>query len=217
MQGCATPTQVHLYSKYLSKDKSFKIKETLENTGFDVTLNQLDFPSGVTENAIIYSALLQDPYQLDKLIRELNTEGFDISTSYPMRSGSHKYTKNSMAVLLLPEDKQIITKYQLSQKYNASNCDSDWIMILREDGTFSITGDKIKKKDLAYADGNWRLTAYPYIELTTQHPPHQYTSYLIVSNYLETDQLGRIDITEIESTSKHPIFGNCGLLFGQRK
>ena len=103
LPGCSSKPTVYVYAKYLDDNERNKLTNNLTKEGLDVKSNEFDFPSTVTSNTVLYSLLLQEPDAIDKTSEIADTLGFPIHSVQMLTQGNHWYTKNSLALFLLPE------------------------------------------------------------------------------------------------------------------
>lgn len=106
LSACASKTTVYVYAKYLDTTQKEEIKNVFDSSQtFRVQFNEFDFPAIVTENTLLYSLILLEPETIDAAAALSTTTCFPIKYTQGLSQGNHWYTKNSMALFLLPEGK----------------------------------------------------------------------------------------------------------------
>ena len=105
LSGCASKTTVHVYAKYLDSAQRDEISNAFDSSQrYRVQLNEFDFPANVTENTLLYSLILLEPEAIDIASYISATAGFTIQRIEGLSKGNHWYTKNSIALFLLPKN-----------------------------------------------------------------------------------------------------------------
>lgn len=232
LSGCSSKPTVYVYAKYLDDSERNELINNLTKEGLDVKSNEFDFPSTVTSNTVLYSLLLQEPDAIDKTSEVANTLGFPIQSVQMLTQGNHWYTKNSLALFLLPgggrPDGTLLSQ-DLVHKYQADICLENTVLTLNPNGTFElIIGDKnssAKKNNsnssssaFKKASGQWKLRQFPYLEL--QENGASYANfYFEISQSKETDQISEIhfiNLTTINVNSTTPLPLTCVFTYGER-
>lgn len=235
LPGCSSKPTVYVYAKYLNNNQRNELTNNLTKEGLDVKSNEFDFPSTVTSNTVLYSLLLQEPDAIDKTSEVANTMGFPIRSVQMLTQGNHWYTKNSLALFLLPEGGRpdgTLLSQDLAHEYQAETCPENTVLTLNPNGTFElILGDNnIDERD-AYsnsnnarnsgskkASGQWKLRQFPYLEL--QENGSRYANfYFEISQSEETDQISAIhfiNLSTINVNSTIPLPLSCVFTYGER-
>jgi len=200
-------TKVHLYSRYLSEQESAEITTAIEDQGFDVIANTLAFPDEIQQSTILYSPFVQKENGVDILIVILNKKGWTIPTVQPLFTGNHFYTQDSVGLFLLPDgigQSDKIAAQDLVNVYQSNQCESSIAFIYENE----------KPEGIAALKGVWKMTSYPYIELTS--PNDNWSFYFEIQQKIETDVASKIKITELAPVDTHYAFPDCSFVYGQR-
>jgi len=102
LSACSSRTQLHVYAKYLTKEQTSSVVKQIDHTMFNITLNQLAFPTNIIGNAIVYSPSPNSRTRLTKLMRTLSNLGFNITNASLISENNHSFTANNVGVFLLP-------------------------------------------------------------------------------------------------------------------
>ncbi|TPV57847.1 hypothetical protein FJ444_11830 [Aestuariibacter sp. GS-14] len=221
LAGCANKPTVYVYAKYLSESQKKEVKETLEESKqYQIKMNDFDMPASITENTLLYSLLLRDP-EFIALAEELSVEaGFPIKRTQGMTEGNHWYTKNSLALFLLPEDNGsnlVLFKQDLINRYEGKQCENVTALNLDNDGTFVL--DVQPQSDGYMKDsikGTWKYRQYPFVEL--QKEGLAYAEYYFeIQQFTGSDVVGEIDYVELVSLNAGSLPGGCSFIVGTRR
>ena len=220
LQGCAS-TKVHVYGRYLSPEQLDSLTNNIEQHEFNVIVNDLKAPTTIDSNSIIYSPLLENVSQVDDLIELLRQQNIDIVNVIPMTSGNHWYNRDSMGLIIFPDDPQnkgahaTPNQADLSQKYTSDNCELAIQLILRENGTFSLIGKNWTEQEKPFTEGVWKYRQFPYIEVTPDKG-RDWTVYYVISTTTITDKIGKVDVLQLEPSAWRPMTKKCNFVFGTR-
>lgn len=210
-------TKVHLYSRYLSEQESAEITTAIEDQGFDVIANTLAFPDEIQQSTILYSPFVQKENGVDILIVILNKKGWTIPTVQPLFTGNHFYTQDSVGLFLLPDgigQSDKIAAQDLVNVYQSNQCESSIALHLNKEGSYQFIYENEKPEGIAALKGVWKMTSYPYIELTS--PNDNWSFYFEIQQKIETDVASKIKITELAPVDTHYAFPDCSFVYGQR-
>lgn len=234
LPGCSNKPTVYVYAKYLDDNERNELTHNLTKEGLDVKSNEFDFPSTVTNNTVLYSLLLQEPDAIDKTSEVADTLGFPIHSVQMLTQGNHWYTKNSLALFLLPEGGRpdgTLLSQDIAHKYQTDTCSENTVLILNPNGTFElILGDNYANASAKKSNSNsnsstrmktsgqWKLRQFPYLEL--QEDGASYANfYFEISQSKEIDQISElhfINLTTINVNSTTPLPLTCVFTFGER-
>lgn len=232
LPGCSSKPTVYVYAKYLDDNERNELTNNLTKEGLDVKSNEFDFPSTVTSNTVLYSLLLQEPDAIDKTSEVADSLGFPIHSVQMLTQGNHWYTKNSLALFLLPEGGRpdgTLLSQDLAHQYQADTCLENTVLTLNPNGTFElILGDNnanaqktinnSSSSALMKTSGQWKLRQFPYLEL--QEDGANYANfYFEISQSKETDQISEIhfiNLTTINVNSTTPLPLTCVFTYGER-
>ncbi len=181
---------------------------------------------------MLYSLLLQEPDAIDKTSEVADNLGFPIHSVQMLTQGNHWYTKNSLALFLLPEGGRpdgTLLSQDLVHKYQADNCSENTVLTLNPNGTFELilsdNNSSAQKNNsnssnsvLKRASGQWKLRQFPYLEL--QEDGANYANfYFEISQSKEIDQISEIhfiNLTTINVNSTTPLPLTCVFTYGER-
>ena len=218
LSACAGKPTVHLYGKYLSPEKVALLQKQFEEQGFKAQVNSLDTPVSITENTVLYSLLLKDADSLEKAVGVASESGFKVSLVEPMVKGNHWYTKNSLAMILFPQEQGHnghISQQDLVHQYQVSRCDVPLTLHLRDDFSYVITGKEWTQEEKPLVTGNWLYRQYPYIELRGFDAEHSHM-YFEISRRMEQDQISRLQMQTLTPLEPYELIAGCSFEVGQR-
>lgn len=208
-------TKVHLYTRYLSEQEASDITEKLEIHNFEVIANTLAYPDEIVQSTLLYSPFVQGENNLNVLINTLDELGWTIPNVQPLLVGNHYYTKNSVGLLLIPDDvdrNDKVAAPDLVNQYQSKGCDIPITLMLNKDTTYQFS--HFKKNKTNHLKGNWKITSYPYLELTSTHEEWSY--YFEIRKKAEVDIVGKIELIELKPVDSHYLFPNCNFYYGLR-
>lgn len=218
ISGCASPTSIHIYAKYFEDEELQPLVQVLQENEFYVQLNKLDIPVSITENAILHSLLIEDPTVVDRVWRMTVDAGFVLKQTLPLTRNNHWYTKNSLALILFPEDengKQGFFAQDLHNEYQSSDCDAKIKMRFYRDGTYELTGLEWSEEESPYLKGRWIYRQYPYIELRGHGMEFSHI-YFEINQDTERDQISEIEILNLRPLEDYLLLRNCSFKHGKR-
>ena len=221
LAGCASKPTVYVYAKYLSESQKKEVKEAFEESEqYQIILNDFDMPASISENTLLYSLLLRDP-EFIALAEALSVEaGFPIKRTQGMTEGNHWYTKNSLALFLLPENNGsnlVLFKQDLINRYEGKQCENVTALNLESDGTFLLD---VQPQSGGYLEdsvkGTWKYRQYPFVEL--QKAGLTYAEYYFeIQPFTGSDVVGEIDYVELVSLNAGSLPGGCSFIVGTRR
>lgn len=215
--GCSHTT-VHLYFRYLSKAQIVTINKELKDANFEVKVNNLAFPESVTQSSIIYSPVLNDQNAVNKVVNKLGDIGWDIHYSSMLFIDKHWYRQNSIALLLVPlgvDPQKQNSQGVWANKYHSQNCEFDLSINLNKNGDYKIESSTDTAFNQSYATGMWNIDVFPYLELRS--PDSKWSVLFSLSNYVHTDLLGEVNISQLTPMDNYVWFAGCTFVFGIRK
>lgn len=216
--GCSTRPDVHLYERYLSEEESTQITKKLNEVGFNVKTNKLRFPSNINHSTIVYSPLLNEASSLDLLSDTLNSLDVKIDSVKPLFSGNHWYTKNSLAVFIVPIESTLedtIMYEDLTNAFSSKNCNAQMTLNLFDDGKYTLISEGSDKEDPLSSSGSWHYRQYPYLELRPLIGESRYRYYEI-SREIEQDQISKIEMLKLTALQSQQVADGCVFEFGTR-
>lgn len=214
LAGC-TNTKVHLYTQYLSEEETQKVTKELESKRFTVIENTLSIPGSVNESTVIYSPFLVNMDHLSTALESLSTLGWTGIRLESFVKGNHWYGKNNFGLILIPKGaikSELKLNNELSQRYIGTDCDAQAEIELHSNNIYTVKyqdgSETITKK------GVWKVTNYPYIELSNEDG--FLPMYFQAVKSTEQDFLGKINVIEIKPIQSYQIFSNCKFMHGVR-
>lgn len=217
ISACAQKTQVHLYAKYAEPEQVTELTEALLEADFNVTSNQLSIPQEITHSSILYSPLLKSREDLAKVKAITEQLGWQNLQEDSLVSGNHWYTKNSMALFLLPDGekgKQRIATKNLVNRYQSTQCDQEISLTFADNGRYQLEFSNNNKNQRAFAKGDWKVTSLPYISLRSDDGIWWF--YLTVRQEDAVDKIGKAKLTILTPVENYTQFPQCDLVFGER-
>lgn len=210
-------TKVHLYTRYLSAQQAEGITQNLEGLGFDVIANTLVFPDGIEQSTLLYSPFVEGESRVDVLINSLDKAGWPMPNVKPIFAGNHYYTKNSVGLLLLPDGlvkNDQVTVQDLANEYESKKCESSIKLSLNSDATYQFLYSNNHYNENEQLKGNWQITSYPYIELTSLNKVWRF--YYEIHKSIDSDVVGKIEIIELKPVDDQYTLPECSYVYGIR-
>jgi hypothetical protein len=167
--ACSTKTNIHLYAKYISKEQTSFVINSLDKSLFTVIINQQAFPNSINDNAIVYGPSLNSSERLFILMETLSAQGFPISHASLIAENNHSFTENNVGIFLVPENilihhvanERFDYKFPLVNEYGAIDCPDATTLYLKGTSNFIIEINQWNndKEDYIqeYIEGQWRL------------------------------------------------------------
>jgi len=218
LTGCASPTAVHIYGKYLENEDRNQLQEKLLALGYDVQINELDVPVDVQNNSVLYSLMLKDNKAVEQITDVAQQSGFKVTSHLPLTRSNHWYTKDSVALILFPESASSERFYaqDLQVTFKSSGCEQNYTMEFNADGSYQLSGYDWSEEEQRYLSGNWFYRQYPYVELKFKEGGHSHT-YFEIKTSNEQDQISKIDYIRLTSLNPSMFLFDCVLENGQRR
>jgi len=218
-------TKVHLYTRYLSADETEVVTRNLEQLGFDVIANTLVFPDDVEQSTLLYSPFVEGEDSINILIDSLDKSGWLVANVKHIFAGNHYYTKNSVGLLLLPDGlvkNDQVTVQDLANEYESKKCESSIKLRLNSDATYQFLysnnndndNDNDNDDENEQLKGNWQVTSYPYIELTSSNKVWRF--YYEIHKSIDSDVVGKVELIELKPIDEHYKLPRCGFIYGIR-
>ncbi|SNY43798.1 hypothetical protein SAMN06297280_0647 [Arsukibacterium tuosuense] len=210
-------TEIHLYSRYLTDDEVKRVTKKLEEANFKVIPNDLLFPETITHSSLIYSPFIRHDSAVGGLIGVLNEIGWSVQNASSLVSGNHWYSKNNVALLLLPDGfnpQEGLLSQDIAHLYASRNCNTDIGLQLNKNNTYRLTFNTEDGDNNTQLNGRWRITGFPYIELKSNDEAWWF--YFKIEQRIETDQIGSIEIVELLPVTEYELFPNCSFVYGVR-
>lgn len=216
--ACTSKPTIHIYGKYLSENSIKTLEQSFLQLGYEANTNQLDTPVSVTENTILYSLMLEHQETLDKAQEVVEASGYKVNLLQPMVRGNHWYTKNSLALILFPEDSANNSHFfhqDLVHQYQVEECDTDLVLKLNPDFSYQISGKEWNEEELPLVSGSWHYRQFPYVELRPGNNT-QWHMYFEISRSTTSDQISAIQMQKLSPLEPYSLISGCTFEIGQR-
>ena len=212
--GCAQAPKVHVYARYLNDDQIQTLSQQLRDADFQVEVNSHRFPDAIQGSSIVYSPLLRDPNQAERLRQLVEILGWEVDTIQPFSSGNHWFKKNNLGLFLVPDSVTNVGKSarDIASRYKSHECEQRQILELIVDGHYRLTD--LSNGELI-GEGQWRMRQYPYVELTSSYG--YWSHYFVIAESLEQDQVSEINMTTLSPVQRYPDFTSCQFAIGVRR
>ncbi|MFT7417120.1 MAG: hypothetical protein ACI9DS_002272 [Glaciecola sp.] len=218
LSGCANQPTVYIYAKYLDDHQKKEIQNKLKSEKYQVELNEFDFPTTITENTIIYSLLLREPEVIDKAIELAAEAGLLVKRTQGLTEGNHWYTKNSIALFLLPKNKDRkygLFRQDLINDYKGENCGNEITLSLKKYGSFKLVAASDGESKRQLEEGKWNYRQHPFIEL--QKNESSYADYYFeITQYKGRDKVSEIEFIKLKLLNSGSLPEECSFLHGMR-
>lgn len=220
LAGCVNKPTVYVYAKYLNDSQKKEVKDAFERAEqYQIKMNDFDLPASISDNTLLYSLLLRDP-EFISLAEDLSAQaGFPISRTQGLTEGNHWYTKNSLALFLLPEKQDsnvLLFQQDLINRYEAKDCENVTSLTLASDGTF-LLGVQTESDGYMQDEvkGTWKYRQYPFVEL--QKEGLTYAEYYFqIQQFSGNDVVGEVDYVELVSLNAGTLPDGCSFIVGVR-
>lgn len=215
LAGCASKTSVHLYAKYMSEQEQQHLRQALEHNGFNVSVNTLGFPASVEATTLLYSLLLKDSQDIDSVTGIAASQGISVTHIRSLTEGNHWYTKNSLALFVLPDDYRGILKPDLLHTFITDKCSQTLSLALHSNGTFTIkqTGEPVSGQT-ANRQGSWHYRQPPYLELRFANGRD--FSYYQIHKRSESDIVSAMQVIRLIPLQGIRQASQCELMYAER-
>lgn len=218
--GCTTKPTAYVYAKYLSDIEKERLIKTFEQSDkFNMELNEFDVPVEITESTMLYSLLLRDPNTISEAAALAESAGFVLQRTQALTQGNHWYTKDSLALFLIPKRKGAVRrlfKQDLVHHYEGQRCGEGSVLTLNKNGTFALHLRQPNAKTLQLITGEYKYRQYPFIEL--QKDSLTYAEYYFeIEQFSETDQISKIDFIKLVSINPGSLPKECSFIIGTRR
>ena len=219
LSGCSQTSEIHLYGRYLSEAQTNQLRQALTHEGFKVTVNQLAFPTTISQPTLIYGMPMDRPDEVAQVRQLVQTQGWQLQDAQSLVKGNHWYSGNSMGLFLLPDGvnpNQLSSVHDLSFVYHSQGCDAPANISLTADHRFQIQPVNGATTEAALLQGRWQVRQLPYVELIPDGNS-QWAYYLELSRQHSQDQLGAVQQILLTPLQTYPIFGRCSFVHGVRQ
>lgn len=214
--ACSSRPQVLLFRRYLSDQQVAQISENLEQAGLQIVANKLAFPSDIEQSTLIYSPMLVKQTAINLTLEVINKLGWEVYSVSPLASQNHRFTQNSLGLYLVPAG-QLVHKQLLENEFHSRDCQVKAKIIFHQDNRYSIvvanTPDEPVLQNQLH--GTWRVKSESYLELRPTDA--DWFFYFEISQKLESDQVGEIEMTEMTPLDRYSLFPDCHFVAGTRR
>ncbi|WP_137166756.1 hypothetical protein [Salinimonas lutimaris] len=217
LAGCATRTSVHVYARYMNEQEQQRLQQSLEQNGFDVTLNTLGFPASIEASTLLYSLLLKNSQDIDHVTKIAGRLGITVAHVRSLTEGNHWYTKDSLALFVLPENFTGVLKVDLHHRFISDKCPQTLALTLHSNGTFDVhqTGPYHQNRDMPDSrHGTWYYRQPPYLELRAANGRD--FSYYQIYKRSESDIVSAMQVirlTPLQGIRQAP---HCEMMYAER-
>lgn len=205
LAGCQKPS-IYLYGKYISEQEAQQLSKEFEQAGYQVELNSLPFPQGISNTSILSSPLLKKRTDLEKAVTILEGQGLEVNSISSLVEGSHFVTKNALAVFVVSNRDVFAEPVRTGQVFTSSNCETEFEIHIN-------ASYKAKVKEAKKAvNVSWQLVANQEIfQLTNSNGTnYNYDIYKSVSS----TPVGVVDEIRLKPILANTWFGACEFYYG---
>tara|TARA_R110002124_G_scaffold230463_3_gene395578 strand:- start:29 stop:736 length:708 start_codon:yes stop_codon:yes gene_type:complete len=218
--GCTNKPTVHVYAKYLDDIQRNEIIDSFEqSTKYHVEINEFDFPATIEANTLLYSLLLRESETINIASDISASAGFPIQRIQALTQGNHWYTKDSVALFLIPKNRDRTSTFfpqDLVNKYIGKNCDTTTYLTLNKNRSFQLVIEAGGNRNVGEViNGIWKYRQYPFLELQREGADYS-EDYFEIKQFRESDKVSQIDFVELISLSTGNLVKGCSFLFGRR-
>ncbi|KZN32927.1 hypothetical protein [Pseudoalteromonas luteoviolacea] len=215
--GCTHTTTVHVFGKYLPDNELSKLQSALNEQGFEVETNSLDFPTSISQNTILHSLMLRDSSALESVKSIAMEHGFKIADIQGLKEGNHWYTKDAIAIYPFPKNSENapLLKQDLAQQFSTAECDLSFQLKLSRNGAYEILGSPVSEDNKRLLTGTWHYVQYPYLELRP-YKGISWSRYFEIHQLIKQDKVSQIEVIQLRPVEKHHITQNCFYEYGVR-
>ena len=212
--GCSSGPQVLLFRYYLSDQEVNDITQKMQQAGLSVTINQLAFPTDLTQSTLIYSPMLEDHSVVDLSLDSIRSLGWEVYAVTPLAMQNHRFTRNTIGLYLLPEGQS--HQSELVNEYQNRGCQTEAKIVFKQDNTYAIRlAAPITENALQQQlRGIWKVRSYPYVEL--QPFDSEQHLYFEMHKEIESDLVGKIEMTKLIPLESYRLFPQCHFVAGVR-
>jgi len=120
-------------------------------------------------------------------------------------------------LLLLPDGlvkNDQVTAQDLANEYESKKCESSIKLRLNSDATYQFLYSNNHNHENEQLKGNWQITSYPYIELTSSNKAWRF--YYEIHKSIDADVVGKIELIELKPIDEHYKLPKCSFIYGIR-
>ncbi|KZN70495.1 hypothetical protein [Pseudoalteromonas luteoviolacea] len=215
--GCSHTTTVHIFGKYLPDNELNKLQSALDQQGFEVETNSLDFPTSISHNTILHSLMLRDASALESVKLIATAHGFQIADIQGLKEGNHWYTKDAIAIYPFPQNSENtpLLKQDLARRFKTAECALAFDLKLFSNGAYEISGGPVSNENKGLLNGTWHYVQYPYLELRP-YKGISWSRYFEIHQIVKQDKVSQIEVIQLRPVEKHHITQACFYEYGIR-
>ncbi|WP_063375512.1 hypothetical protein [Pseudoalteromonas luteoviolacea] len=215
--GCTHTTTVHVFGKYLPHEELSKLQSALDEQGFEVEINSLDFPTSISQNTILHSLMLRDASAVESVKAIAIEHGFKIADIQGLKEGNHWYTKDAIAIYPFPKNSEHspLLKQDLARRFKTANCDLSFDLKLSSNGAYEISGSPVSDENKGLLNGTWHYVQYPYLELRP-YKGISWSRYFEIHQVVKQDKVSQIEVIQLRPVEQHHITQACFYEYGVR-
>ena len=206
---------MHLYAKYMSEQDRQRLKQSLEQRDFNVSVNTLGFPASVEATTLLYSLLLKNSQDIETVTGIAASQGISVTHIRSLTEGNHWYTKNSLALFVLPDNFTGVLRPDLLHTFLADKCSHNLNLTLNNNGTFNISepSEPVTGKT-ANNYGSWHYRQPPYLEL--RYANGRDFSYYQIHKRSESDIVSAMQVVRLIPLQGIIQAPQCELMYAER-
>lgn len=205
LTGCQKAS-IYLYSKHISELETAKLTSEFEQAGYRVQVNQHAFPREIKNTSLLYSPLLRDRENIEKVKNVLTTQGLEVNSISSLIKGNHLVTKDAIAVFVVSDPRGIVAPIVKGQVYTSHNCDSEYHIDIASTKTAEVSEQESKTEVV------WRLLANQEIFQMTDDEGYNF-NYEIHKSVSQTP-VGVVDEVILKPIVKNRWFSDCEFYSG---
>lgn len=104
LAGCASQTQVHIFSLGVEEGKVEQLGNLLNEAGFSAQPNSLPVPGRIRRHTVIFPAIVQDFATIELVESVMETAGYPEAQLILETEANHYYSTNNIGVYLISPD-----------------------------------------------------------------------------------------------------------------
>lgn len=102
--GCASRTQVHIFSRGVEDNKIIQLSNLLEEKGFDARPNLLPVPANFFRHTVIFPAIVQDFAMVELIESAMDEAGYPRANLVLEQQSNHSYSTDNIGIYLVNPD-----------------------------------------------------------------------------------------------------------------
>lgn len=118
ISGCASPTQVHIFSMGVDQGQIEYLGKLLEEKGYNVIPNELPVPASITRDTVIFPAIVQNFATVQLVESAMHDAGFRKVRLIRETEANHSYSTNNIGVYLVNPDSNASVASTIEDPYS---------------------------------------------------------------------------------------------------